>query len=130
MKEKIIKVKPFLEDNRGTITNILQKPIKQIAVIHSKKGYTRANHYHPTQIQYVYVISGCYESTTEDIESKKRRVTTLAEGSLSIIPPKIAHRMDFIEDTIFLNLIPGTRSAKKKVKDTIPYYVEKFKWDK
>ena len=131
MNEKIIKVKPFLKNDIGQITNILQKPIKQVAVIISKKGSTRANHYHPTQIQYVYVIKGCYVSATQDIETNRRATTTLAEGCLSIIQPKIAHRMDFIEDTIFLNLIPGTRSSKKKRKDTIPFYVEgMFEWDK
>ena len=49
---------PAFTDERGIITNIIDVPIKHVAIITSAAGSRRGHHYHPAQGQYIYVISG------------------------------------------------------------------------
>ena len=123
MNEKITSIKTEFTDARGFIANILEVPITHVAIITSRKGSVRANHYHPKQVQYCFVIQGGFESTSLDLKkkgAKKQRVKVRA-GDLVTTPPMIAHAMKFTEDTIFLNLTTGHRESKKFGQHTIPY---------
>jgi len=121
--EKIIKIKPAYQDPRGYITNILEKPISHVAIITSKKGSIRANHYHPKQIQYIYLISGCYESLSKDLTKANSKIEKRAikAGHLIITPPMIAHAMRFTEDAVMLNLTTGQRDSHNFSKHTKNY---------
>ena len=121
--EKIIKIEPAFEDERGIISNILEEPITHVAIITSKKGSIRANHYHPEQIQYEFLISGSYESVTKDISVEGAEVETklIGPSSLVITPPKIAHAMRFLEDSVMLNLTTGRRDSENFSEHTIKY---------
>ena len=65
--EIIMKIRPAFADERGVISNILEKDVCHVAIITSKSGAIRANHYHPKQIQYVYLISGSYKTFSKDL---------------------------------------------------------------
>ncbi|MBS3136771.1 cupin domain-containing protein [Candidatus Woesearchaeota archaeon] len=121
--EKIIKIKPAFEDERGTISNILDAPISHVAIITSKKGSVRANHYHPHQIQYEYLVSGEYESYSKDLtkEPTETEKTIIAPGDLVITPANIAHAMRFRKDSVMLNITTGSRDPKQYTEHTIPY---------
>lgn len=121
--ETIVKIKPAFTDERGAISNILDKPISHAAIITSKNGSIRANHYHPEQIQYEYLISGKYESTSKDLTKEKSKIekNIIEPGSLVITPPMIAHAMRFLEDSVMLNLTTGARDEKEYDKHTIKY---------
>ena len=121
--EKVIKIKPAFEDGRGAISNILDEPISHIAIITTKKGSVRANHYHPGQIQYEYLVSGKYESVSLDLNKKGSEIERqiIVPGDLVITPPMIAHAMVFIEDSIMLNITTGSRNPDKFSEHTIPY---------
>jgi len=113
--EEVIKIEPAFEDERGVISNILEKPISHVAIITSKKGSIRANHYHPEQIQYEYLVSGEYESTTKDLrkgDDAPVEKTIIKAGSLVITPPMVAHAMRFTEDSVMLNLTTGQRDKE------------------
>ena len=121
--ETIRKIGAEVSDERGEIKNILEEPISHVAIITSKKGTIRANHYHPQQTQYVYLISGRYEShskdlTRQDSETEKK---TVEEGSLVTTPPMVAHAMKFLEDSVLLNLTPGTRKPQAYDEHTKKY---------
>ena len=114
MSNEIVRViKPEFEDERGAIANILEKPICHVAIITSKKGSVRANHYHPRQFQYVYLVSGCYESISKNLKVKddKTEKRIIKPGNLVITPPMIAHAMRFLRDSIMLNLTTGQRHS-------------------
>lgn len=113
--EEVIKIKPAFADERGEITNVLEEPINHVAVITSKKGATRGNHYHPKQVQYVYLVSGRYESISKDISSQdaKEEKVIVESGCLVVTPPMTAHAMRFLEDSVFLNLTTGQRDTEK-----------------
>jgi dTDP-4-dehydrorhamnose 3,5-epimerase-like enzyme len=119
----IKKIKAAFEDARGAITNVLEEPVSHIAIISSKKGSVRANHYHPKQIQYIYLISGSYEDVSKDLKKENTPVqkNTIVAGDLVITPPMIAHAMRFLEDSVMLNITTGNRDSDKFLEHTIPY---------
>ena len=121
--ETIIKIKPEFEDERGIISNILEKPITHVAIITSKKGSIRANHYHPHQTQYEYLISGRYESYSKDLtkENAEMEKQIIEPCSLVITPKMIAHAMKFLEDSIMLNLTTGRRDSNNYEEHTKKY---------
>ena len=121
--ETVKKIEPALEDERGIIANILEEPISHVAIITSKKGSIRGNHYHPEQIQYEYLISGRYESVSKDLNEKdsKEERQIIEPGSLVITPKMIAHAMKFLEDSVMLNLTTGRRDANNFSEHTKKY---------
>jgi nucleoside-diphosphate-sugar epimerase len=99
-------------DSRGKISNHeLPEPINLIGMIDSKKGTTRANHYHPIQEQKCLVTKGQFIEVFQDILNKNSpKITQVVnEGQLSVIKPNVAHTMVFSKDTVFLNLVRGER---------------------
>jgi len=99
-------------DDRGKISNHeLTEPINLIGLIDSKKGTTRANHYHPVQEQKCLFVKGQIIEVFQDLLNKNSpKITQVVnEGQLSVIKPNVAHTMVFSKDTIFLNLVRGER---------------------
>ncbi len=121
--ETIKRINAEFKDERGEIANILEAPINHVAIITTKKGGIRANHYHPEQIQYVYLISGKFESHSKDLRKKdaKEEKVLVQAGDLIITPPMIAHAMRFLEDSVFLNLTTADRDPKNYEKHTVKY---------
>jgi len=121
--ETVKKIRPVFEDERGAITNVLEEPISHVAIVTSKKGSIRANHYHPKQIQYIYLISGSYESTSKDLNNKDStdEKIIIKLGDLVITPPMIVHAMRFLEDSVMLNLTTGQRDNENFEEHTIKY---------
>ena len=99
-------------DKRGKISNHeLPEPVNLIGLIDSKKGTTRANHYHPIQEQKCLVTKGQFISVYKDLLNKNSPKIThvVDEGQLIVTKPNTAHAMVFSKDTIFLNLVRGER---------------------
>jgi len=121
--ETIKKINPAFKDERGIIANILEEPISHVAIITSKKDSIRANHYHPKQIQYIYLISGSYESVSKDLNKKDSQVekVIVKPGDLIITPLMMAHAMRFLEDSVMLNLTTGHRDSKNFSEHTKKY---------
>ena len=123
-KKEIVKgIKPSFADERGIIANVLEEPINHVAIITSKAGSVRGNHYHPKQIQYVYLVSGRYESVSKDLSSRNSKTQSkiIKPGSLVITPPMVAHAMRFLEDSVLLNLTTGQRDSDKFTQHTKKY---------
>ncbi len=122
--ETVKKIKPEFTDERGAITNVLEKPINHVAIITSKAGTIRANHYHPEQVQYVYLVSGKFESVSKDLrrgEDAEVEKVTVEAGSLVTTPPMIAHAMRFLEDSVMLNLTTADRDPANFDRHTKKY---------
>ena len=123
VNETAIKIEPAFVDKRGSIANILEKEICHVAIITSKKGAIRANHYHPKQMQYVYLVSGKYKTYSKNLKKKEAKDEELIvePGMLVITPPMIAHAMEFLEDSVFINMTDGSRDSDKFSEHTIKY---------
>ena len=113
-------------DARGAITNIFEGRVEHLALITSKKGSVRGNHYHKKDYQYIYLISGAFESHSVDVrDPNKRQVLQVKAGDLVDTPPLIAHAQKFTEDSVFLALSKQQRESGKYEDDTIAFEVIK-----
>ena len=122
--EKKWHIDPAIKDVRGEITNVFEGRIEHIALITSKKGTVRANHYHKQDHQFIYLVSGAFESHSVDINNtSKRQVLEIGPGDIVETPALIAHAQKFTEDSVFLALTTRQREQGKYEEDTIAYPV-------
>jgi len=122
--ERLRHIGPAVMDERGTITNVFEGRIEHVAVIASRKGSVRGNHYHKTDHQYIYLVSGAFESHSCDVrEPARRQVLHVRPGDIVDTPPFIAHAQKFTVDSVFLALTTCQREDGKYESDTISYSV-------
>ena len=108
---KLIKTKPEFVDERGEIRNVLDAPIEHVALITSKAGSIRGNHYHPAQVQNDYLVEGKYEYFVKSLEDGKEESMVVEAGDLVITPPMVGHAMKFLEDSVFFTFTTGSRDS-------------------
>lgn len=115
---------PSFTDERGDITNILDGvEIRHIAIITSVAGSHRGSHYHPSQDQYIYVVSGELLSYSMPVigDARHCHLVIARAGDLLHCPPMVAHVYRFPVDTVFLNIDSGIRNPSTYPEDTIPF---------
>ena len=129
MEEQMIKRKirkdieeplEFHEDNRGTILDIFyKKNIDHVAVINSKPGALRGNHYHKKSTQHMLITKGSLEYWYKDFDSaSKAKHIVLQEGDLVTTPPFEIHALKIIEENEFIVFSEGQRGGKDYEADT------------
>ena len=115
-----VKVDNVFNDLRGSIINITNLPIKNVAYINSKKNTIRSNHYHKTDWHFIYVLKGSFKYYSQDLLTKKKNRSLLVKkGELIFTPPKIIHATYFLENTEILALSRNLRDTKNYEKDTV-----------
>lgn len=98
-------------DERGEIRNLLLTPITSVAVITSKRGSVRANHWHRTDWHYAFVVSGLvlyFERAVGATEVPEPR--TFGPGEMFFTPPGREHTMLFAEDSTIMTFAKNVRS--------------------
>ncbi len=111
-------------DVRGDIYNVFEGQSGHIALITSKKGSVRANHYHKEDLQYIYLVSGAYESYSCPLNKpEETKVIKVKPGDIVKTPPLVAHAQKFTEDSVFLAISTRLREEGKYENDTIAYSV-------
>ncbi|MFA6599939.1 MAG: WxcM-like domain-containing protein [Candidatus Omnitrophota bacterium] len=122
--ETLKHIESAFTDTRGDIFNIFEGTIGHVALVTSKKGSVRANHYHKKDHQFMYLVSGAYETHCLDVRHpEKRQILSVKPGDLVDTPPFIAHAQKFTEDSVFLALTTRERESGKYEQDTIAYEV-------
>ncbi|HTL48576.1 MAG TPA: hypothetical protein VL688_11010 [Verrucomicrobiae bacterium] len=122
--ETIRHIDPAFVDARGAIHNLFEGRLEHVALITSKKGTVRANHYHKEDHQYIYLISGAYESHCFPVgQPEKKQVLNVKAGDIVETPALIAHAQKFTEDSVFLAFTTRQRESGKYEEDTIAYPV-------
>lgn len=107
-------------DDRGTIQNILNKSFNHVAIITSKKGSVRSNHYHKTNSHYMYIISGKMEYWERDLENTSDETMIICEaGDMVLTGPNVVHKTVFLEDTVMMTLAPNYRGPEFDKDDTV-----------
>ena len=121
MLETITRPEVAFTDDRGDITNILDKSINHVAVITSRAGAVRGNHYHPEDVQYCYLVSGRFESYARDVNAPDGPVERqmVEAGGLLLTPPMVAHAQVFLEDSVLLALTLDSRESRRFDEHTI-----------
>lgn len=108
------------EDDRGKIVDIFYKEnINHVAVITSKEGALRGDHYHKDATQHMLITKGALEYWYKPIESDEpARYETLRVGDLVSTPPLEIHALKIIEDNEFIVFSEGLRGGKDYESDT------------
>jgi len=113
-----------VKDPRGEIYNLFEGTLGHVALITSKKGSVRGNHYHKLDHQYIYLVSGAFESHCCEVNQPgKKQVLKVRAGDLVNTPPLIAHAQKFTEDSVFLALTTRERESGKYEDDTFAFQV-------
>lgn len=122
--ETLRHIDPAVVDPRGAITNLFEGRLGHVALITSKRGTVRANHYHKEDHQYIYLLSGAYESHSCDVRSpEKKQALYVKPGDIVYTPPFTAHAQKFTEDSVFLAFSTRERERGKYEEDTIAFPV-------
>ena len=127
-KEYTVKSSNPFVDARGRIDNYdMIFPVNMANIITSKAGSMRANHFHPEQLQQCLLVTGKYISVFKDLTDPQATINSqvIHAGDLSVMPPMVAHTMIFVEDSTFINLVPGNRDHDKFGEHTVPFVLVK-----
>ena len=115
----LIEIPQSFHDNRGTILNLADGVIGDIAIITSVKDSVRANHIHKEDWHLCYLVSGEMRYFWKDeLESKETSSTKVQVGEMIYTPPNTPHRIEFSEDSIFLSIARLSRLSELYELDT------------
>lgn len=104
----------------GTIQNLLLKPLQSVAVITSRTGALRANHYHKTDWHYAYVVSGQVLYFERDVGSTAiPQPRAFGPGEMFFTRPMREHVMLFAEETVLITLAKNVRSHAEHEADLV-----------
>lgn len=71
--------------------------VHYMAVIETRAGGLRGNHYHKVKIERIYVLQGRVQVRVEDIQTHARASVSLQPGDLLLIQTDIAHQLRTVE---------------------------------
>ncbi|MFA5897081.1 MAG: hypothetical protein WC985_09310, partial [Thermoplasmata archaeon] len=74
-----------------------------------------------TDIQRLYCVSGHWVTKWEDVQTGERGETEVVAGQLEVDPPFVAHRVEFLQDSVLVQVSSAPR-IELEHKDT-------FRWD-
>ncbi|MBF0143300.1 MAG: cupin domain-containing protein [Magnetococcales bacterium] len=119
-KEPLVTLpKPFV-DARGEIIPLVDIDMRSCVMISSRRGTTRADHYHRTDWHFCYVVSGCIEYYHRPTGSREKPAKVVARaGQMIFTPPMVDHTMSFPEDTLFVTLGRNYRSQEVYEADVV-----------
>ncbi len=108
------------KDERGEIVDVFYKEtIEHVAVISSKKGNLRGDHYHKQTTQHCLITKGTLEYWYKHVNSNKPvECIILREGDTITTPPNEIHALGIIEDNEFIVFTKGLRGGKDYESDT------------
>ena len=108
------KINTVFEDARGTIADIFYKAaINHVAILYSKKGSVRGNHFHKKSHQHMYIIEGSlrYYTKAPDAGDETIQSCVVKKGDLVALLPS--------EPTVFVRHLHELVKMKEQ-KDTLP----------
>lgn len=97
-------LKPDFEfaDERGKLTQLVNKGFSQINVIESKAGTLRGGHFHKFNKEAFYIVSGSLELTVK--KDDKYRKITFSKNDMFLIHEFVIHDFYFLSDTILVSM--------------------------
>jgi len=122
--ETVKTIESAFTDERGSIFNMFEGPIHHIAHITCSEGAVRANHYHKTLHQYMYCLSGEFESWSCDMDDPKNKKMILVNpGMIVDTPAMVAHAQRFTKPSEVIALSTIERSEGQYEDDTYSFQV-------
>jgi len=112
----LIQLPQEFADSRGTIVNIADGSLGDVAVIKSNSNSVRANHIHKEDWHLSYLVEGEIKYFWE--EDGKQNSIMIQPGQLFYTPPKVPHKMFFLKDSIFIAVAALSRTRDNYENDT------------
>jgi quercetin dioxygenase-like cupin family protein len=118
--DPMVPVGTQFKDDRGVIQNLLFTPINSVAVITSKAGSVRSNHYHKTDWHYLYVVSGSLKYFERDVDAPGNTPAKIIKaGEMFFTPPMKVHKIEFIEDCVMFSFAKNVRDHEHHEEDVV-----------
>lgn len=109
----------FLNES-GYIQNLVEHECGGVAVIRSRAGCVRANHYHQTDWHYLYIISGsCHYFERPVGSDAKPRHREVRAGELIFTGPQMEHVLYFPESTLMVSVSKLNRKHETHEQDVV-----------
>ncbi len=130
---KKVKIKIATKDSRGDIADIFYRhPIDHVAIINSKKGTFRGDHYHRYTAQHIYMTKGSlrYYFRKIDEDNSKVKSVVVHEGEMVTTGPNEVHALEILEDNQFIAFSEGKRGGNDYESDTFrvsPSIMKKYR---
>jgi dTDP-4-dehydrorhamnose 3,5-epimerase-like enzyme len=116
----IVQVPQEFKDSRGTIRNIADGTLGDVAFITSSKGAVRANHIHTLDWHLTYLVSGRMIYQWKDApESSEENKIEIGAGQLFFTPTNTPHKMTFLEESQFI-AVSGLHRDKDSYESFLP----------
>lgn len=116
---RLIEIEVATSDERGSISDILYSDeIHHVAIIQSKAGALRGNHYHKETTQYIYMNEGHLKYWYKNQEDSEPSSVIVKKGWLIETPPFEIHALECQVDSIFTVFSRGVRGGKDYESDT------------
>lgn len=118
---KITKIKIVTKDTRGDISDIFYKhPVDHVAIINSKKGVFRGDHYHKLTTQHMYMTRGSLRYYYRKVNEGNDKVKSVVvhEGEMVTTGPNEVHALEILEDNQFIVFSEGKRGGRDYESDT------------
>jgi dTDP-4-dehydrorhamnose 3,5-epimerase-like enzyme len=107
----------IFNDDRGSIKNLADGRLGDVAIISSQKSSIRANHVHENDWHFSYLVSGQMRYFWKDSNRQVQSLIVKA-GEMVYTPPKIPHKMQFLEESVFIAISELSRSQNNYEADT------------
>ena len=107
----------IFNDDRGSIKNLADGRLGDVAIISSQQSSIRANHVHENDWHFSYLVSGQMRYFWKD-SNKEVQSLIVKAGEMVYTPPKIPHKMQFLEESVFIAISELSRSQNNYESDT------------
>lgn len=122
---EIKKIGPNFTDERGIISDLLNKSIGHVGLITTEKNAVRANHYHKLSTQYNYILSGKFEVLVAPVNKPDNIKKFIVDaGELIIIPPNIIHQFKALDRAVMIDMVSESRDGGKYEDDVYRVKIE------
>ncbi len=112
-----ILIPQIFNDDRGSIKNLADGRLGDVAIISSQALSIRANHVHENDWHFSYLVSGQMRYFWKD-HNKEVQSLIVKAGEMVYTPPKIPHKMQFLEESVFIAISELSRSQDNYEVDT------------
>jgi len=92
-------------DERGSIVNLVSQRIGNVALISSKRGAIRSNHFHKKDWHYLYVLSGRMLYFERDVGTVSiPQPELVSKGQMVLTEANREHAVLFVDDSEVLSM--------------------------
>lgn len=116
-----VRLPPAFINGAGKIQNLLERPCGGVAIIESKAGSERSNHYHRSDAHWLYVVSGRMHYYEREVgyAAYPPEPIVVGPGQCIFTPSMVEHKTVFPVDTVIVSMSLLPRDAASHESDLV-----------